>query len=214
MPDQIACEGCGEAFSAVNPNQRYCTTKCRRRTYGRDTPCLECGAIFKANDHRAVYCSRSCSVKHANRISPKRRRAVLSQCPCGLVVRDARRKFCSRACFQAARQDEKTRDWVAGRTSLSSSDGTLAGAGRRFLVARAGDRCERCGWGESNPTIGRPILTVDHIDGNWRNNYIANLIVLCFNCHTLTPTFGALNKGRFDNGARPKGSRIAAPLIA
>ena len=37
---------------------------------------------------------------------------------------------------------------------------------------------------------------MEHIDGNSENNNIENLELLCPNCHSLTPTFGALNKGK------------------
>ena len=37
---------------------------------------------------------------------------------------------------------------------------------------------------------------IHHIDGNHYNNEESNLQLLCPNCHSLTPTFGALNKKR------------------
>lgn len=40
------------------------------------------------------------------------------------------------------------------------------------------------------------VLQIHHIDGNHYNNEESNLQLLCPNCHSLTPTFGALNKKR------------------
>ncbi|AJE40877.1 HNH endonuclease signature motif containing protein [Streptomyces nodosus] len=62
-------------------------------------------------------------------------------------------------------------------------------------------RCFLCGiepvW------LGEPLpLEVDHIDGNWRNNRVENLRLLCPNCHSTTDTY----RGRAK--ARPKGSRV------
>ncbi len=39
-------------------------------------------------------------------------------------------------------------------------------------------------------------VEVEHIDGDWRNNRLENLILLCPNCHALTPTFRGLNRGK------------------
>jgi predicted HNH restriction endonuclease len=36
---------------------------------------------------------------------------------------------------------------------------------------------------------------VEHIDGNYENDREKNLTLLCPNCHSLTPTFRALNRG-------------------
>ncbi|MGW5093562.1 HNH endonuclease signature motif containing protein [Streptomyces nodosus] len=62
-------------------------------------------------------------------------------------------------------------------------------------------RCFLCGiepvW------LGEPLpLEVDHIDGNWRNNRVGNLRLLCPNCHSTTDTY----RGRAK--ARPKGSPV------
>jgi hypothetical protein len=45
--------------------------------------------------------------------------------------------------------------------------------------------------------MSQPIpLELDHIDGDAGNNNYDNLRVLCPNCHALTPTFKAKNKGK------------------
>ncbi|AXE86226.1 HNH endonuclease signature motif containing protein [Streptomyces sp. Go-475] len=60
------------------------------------------------------------------------------------------------------------------------------------------ERCALCGiealW------LGEPLpLEVDHIDGDWRNNRIENLRVLCPNCHATTDRY----RGRGARRGRP-----------
>jgi hypothetical protein len=65
---------------------------------------------------------------------------------------------------------------------------------RRFLFEQNHYRCQECGWDKIHPLTKRVPLQIDHIDGNAKNCGPDNLRLLCPNCHSLTPTFGRLNK--------------------
>jgi len=67
---------------------------------------------------------------------------------------------------------------------------------RRYLIDRYGAKCMKCGWEEVNPTTGLVPIQMEHKDGNSENNSLDNLELLCPNHHSLTPTYGGLNKGR------------------
>jgi 5-methylcytosine-specific restriction endonuclease McrA len=67
---------------------------------------------------------------------------------------------------------------------------------RRYLLDKHGNECSLCGWNKINLTTKTVPLEIDHIDGDSENNNEANLRLLCPNCHSLTPNFRNLNKGK------------------
>lgn len=66
---------------------------------------------------------------------------------------------------------------------------------KKYLISKFGNKCMECGWNKINPTTGKVPIQLEHVDGNSDNNSLSNLKLLCPNCHSLTPTYGALNKG-------------------
>lgn len=207
------CVVCNSIFVDNSPNlsRKYCQRSCASKVHGRASDkkivgsklCEECGQSFEytRGAYRQRFCSRACSARHNNLTHPKRKlEGVCGFCggPCSSSV-----KFCSKVCrFNLS--EAKFTSWLSG-DDWSYVDGTLPARAREFLLEESNNRCS-CGWNSPNPVTGRVILTINHIDGNWRNNVRSNLEVLCYNCHTLTPTFGSLNMGSV-SGRRPTAGR-------
>ncbi len=107
-------------------------------------------------------------------------------------------KFCSNACQHAYQQDIFIRDWQQGKIqgNVGISSRVISGHIRRYLLLKYGSKCSLCGWNKIHPTTKRIPLEIDHIDGNAENNSENNLRLLCPNCHSLTPHFRNLNRGK------------------
>jgi len=112
-------------------------------------------------------------------------------------------KFCSNHCHRTYEHVQFVDKWLGGEVVGGSAAGVSRHI-RRYLLAEGGERCSRCGWCERHPTTGRVPLEVDHLNGNYTDNRRENVRLLCPNCHALTLTFKALNKG---NG-RPYDAQI------
>ncbi|NJA54959.1 HNH endonuclease signature motif containing protein [Streptomyces sp. NEAU-H3] len=66
---------------------------------------------------------------------------------------------------------------------------------RALLATGRAEVCADCGIGPE--WRGEPLrLEVDHIDGDWRDNRIGNLRLLCPNCHSMTDTFRRRQRAR------------------
>lgn len=135
----------------------------------------DCSAEFETFDNRKIYCTRSCAVTVNNRRSPKRK---------------AKPRTVSKSGLQR---------WLDGEWDGNTKQG-LSRPIRDWLIEQAGYSCQDgrsgCnGWAGRNPVNNRSCLTVDHADGNPYNNARENLVVMCPNCHSMTSTYGALNKG-------------------
>lgn len=145
----------------------------------------DCGnPIFSVKEH-----SKYCSVACAKRRFELRR----GNCAhCDTKLKSHQYKYCSLKCLHQSQFQSRSVDLESGRYSTYSTNQFI----RRYLVNRFGERCSRCGWAERHPKTGRIPVEVEHIDGDYRNNRAENLTLLCPNCHSLTDTFRALNRGR------------------
>lgn len=105
------------------------------------------------------------------------------------------KKYCSIKCQHSMYRVQKISDWKANPSLGIDNSGGVKPWLRNHLKKVRGDKCEFCGWHEINPITGHVPIEVDHIDGNYNNCTEENLRLLCPNCHSLTPTFRALNMG-------------------
>jgi 5-methylcytosine-specific restriction endonuclease McrA len=110
---------------------------------------------------------------------------------CGADIKRPK-KYCNNKCQQAYQKKLVVDKWLEG---WNPENYEIPNPIRTFLLEEANYKCTECAWSGFNPKSGKTVLTIDHIDGNASNNLRANLRVLCPNCHAMTPTFGALNRG-------------------
>ena len=112
--------------------------------------------------------------------------------------------YCSQTCKIKAGADRKgettkyrnyIEKWKAGLVSGMRGKTAISKYIRRYLFEKYDNKCCECGWSKINIYTGTIPLEIEHIDGDHTNNKEENLKLLCPNCHSLTPTFRALNKG-------------------
>lgn len=121
----------------------------------------------------------------------------LSVC-CGKKLNKNAFKYCSLKCQHDYEYQMYVKKWQAGLVSGTCGIQTrvLSRYVERYLRAKFGEKCSLCGWNKINPITGHVPLEIDHIDGNSENSTEENLRIICPNCHSLTPNFRNLNKGK------------------
>lgn len=190
---QLFCIFCESAI--LGSGKKYCSLSCSNR--GRpnkgvtehERTCPTCATIFfvtGATIHQK-FCSRSCAAV-LNNSDRKKTYAPCTECGKSLKKK-SKMEYCSWSC----REKSHTKLWLLGELDGNRTY-DCATYVRRYVVDRAEDKCEICGFNEKR-TNGSGVLQLDHIDGNWQNNRPENLRLLCPNCHALTDNYGAANMG-------------------
>ncbi len=157
------------------------------------------------NIKRKMFCNSSCSVSYSNSTSYKRPKSQKYYCiNCGKELYTGK-KYCSTHCQNEYKYHDFIKKWKNNEVKADGKETTtwksISRYIRRYLFEKYDNKCSQCGWSKMNPTSNTIPLEIEHIDGNANNNDENNLTLLCPNCHSLTSTYKALNKG---NGMRKR----------
>jgi len=177
--------------------------------------CEKCSKEHDGSFGSGRFCSRSCANSRGKRSYETKKKIseslggknyaeiiVLEFCKiCRKKLVNKQKIYCSKSCSTKGqnndRYDEYIRKWKNNEVDGCKGKqykNTSANI-RKYLWEKYNGKCSRCGWDTPNPVTGRPVLEVEHIDGDHMNNKEENLDLICLNCHSLTPTYRALNMG-------------------
>lgn len=156
--------------------------------------CLTCDKETSNNK----FCNRSCAAVYNNQNSSASRKFGPSKerthncwnCSNRLHAKSLVFILCKHC--QTAK-DKK--DWLEGTYEASTASGSPKTWIRDLLIELFGNQCHviDCGWSKVHPITGKVPLQLEHIDGNPRNNFKENLMMMCAACHSLTDTYCGLN---------------------
>lgn len=129
----------------------------------------------------------------------RRKERNLCACGCSREVSrpaSAGSKFFSVQCLRDYEYRTYIERWLEGLETGNKGHVQVSNHVRRYLIEKYGEKCQRCGWCQKNPTTGKVPITISHVNGDWSDSREGNLELLCPNCHSLTSTYGPLNKGK------------------
>lgn len=190
------CPECGVDLYHLTykKNIQYCSNKCRLKNHRFETTCASCGKPLikpkaRMRESGIYYCNKCCQDKHAGIL---KRNAKLYCSVCGKRMY-GKGVIKTGICFMCAKQ-KKLKQFISGEF-YNTVIKLGAGIYREYMFDRADNKCSKCGWTAVHPVTGKIPLHIHHKDGNYKNNILSNLVVLCPNCHVLTESYGSLNKG-------------------
>ena len=167
--------------------------------------CSFCLKELEYNKRQKKFCSKNCSAKLNNLKRSKIQEVKCLSSNCNKTFKTYKtslgnpKKYCSHKCQQAYEREENYKKLLAGESIKLKHNGI-----RNILIDKYGARCmggptddtKDCRWDKINPSTGKCPIELDHIDGDSSNNRLDNLKLLCPSCHSLTPTYKALNSGK------------------
>jgi endogenous inhibitor of DNA gyrase (YacG/DUF329 family) len=177
------CVHCGSVFTRNRPIRGItCSRICRAQKFkakaDEQRTCKACGNTFLTKPSSKVrFCSIGCfnrsSYRGTNNKEPMTRKCKHCGKEYRRVAGQLNRRFCSHKCAVAANHGSKQH-----LLGLFKKGRTNPNRGNAATIKKSFPYCQRCGW-RDEPVV----LHVHHKDRNRLNQAIANLEVLCPNCH-------------------------------
>jgi hypothetical protein len=206
------CLNCGNEFETTIKNgKKFCNNSCSA-TYNnklrvldyekkKEVFCVTCNEVIEVNiraSNKNCKCDKCNSKKiirnKENRIKLNKKYANLKQgnkcLNCGKELKSKQAFFCNNTCCAQFKFKEIFKKIESGDATLKEKQY------KKYLIEKYGNKCMECGWDKINPFCNKVPIELEHIDGNSENNSLDNLKLLCPNCHSLTPTYKALNIGK------------------
>ena len=144
--------------------------------------CLNCNETINNKDRK--FCSKSCSATFNNSKRKKQNKCL----NCNSII-NIKNKYCSNKCQRDFEKFLKFKSIELGNKDLYEKNY------KDYLIEKYGEKCMECGWDKVHSITGKVPIQLEHINGDSSDNTLSNLKLLCPNCHSLTITYGALNKG-------------------
>lgn len=142
------------------------------------------------------FCNHSCSAKYTNTLRKDKKHCKF----CNTELSSKSKIYCNHTCQMDSQFNEYIKSWKEGNElGYKGKTKALANPVRRYMLIKNNNTCQQCGWSVLHPVDNKPLVEVDHIDGDAANCKEENLRVLCPNCHSMTPTFRARNKSSSRN---------------
>lgn len=162
--------------------------------------CKQCGKPLDYQRKNNKFCNSSCSAKYSNAQRKHIPKDYGNCAYCGKPLTH-KGKYCNNECqgkhTSEVKYQREIELWKLGKLErVYTTNGNVIPTIKRYLLEKYNHKCAQCGWDKVNPYTNKQPLEVHHIDGNWQNNTEENLIILCPNCHSLTDTYKASNKGK------------------
>lgn len=159
--------------------------------------CKQCSQplLYEDSLKKKAFCNNSCSASYRNMGRVRKKKIqICSFCKIEFS-RKSHNKFCSIKCCTEYKRSSYLKEWKSGKINASLSGRIDSTYIREYIFNKYNNCCSICKWSERHTVTGKIPLQIDHKDGNSMNNKEENLRLLCPNCHSLTTTYGILNKG-------------------
>ncbi len=182
MVQNNICECCGKEFIPKYKTQRFCSRSCsasitnKSRTQTIETR-LKISKSLRGELVNEIYQDQVCKY-------------------CGKPIQNIFKEldFCCNECRTRYFYELKVNDWLENPSNVKTT--FIPRYIKQWLKETRGEKCEICGWHETNEFTNTIPLQIHHIDGDCTNNSPENLQILCPNSHSLTNNYCSRNMGK------------------